>query len=122
VTAVVEPAPPKPLPEQFAALQRWDAWIQWTDAERVEKQVTTSVEDLAEFYNAMLPHAGEIYDYLVGVPIDDLMPHEDRALLCLAIAFAEIADGVEYYSPQSTAAKDMPRFVSAHDSIFGWRR
>lgn len=114
---------PTKLPAQFAELQRWDDWILWTDPERVQKQVTTGVEELAEFYNALLPRAGEIYDYLSHVSLADksAISDEDLALLVLAIAFAEISDGVEYYSPESTAAFDMPRFKSFHDSVFGGR-
>ena len=112
---------PKKLPAQFADLQQWDEWIQWDDRSRIEKHVTTSVEDLAAVYNALLPRAGEIYDYLSGVRLDGEISDEDMALLVLAIVLAEIADGVEHYSPGSTAAVDMPRWKTFHDSIFVWQ-
>ena len=108
------------FPQGFEELQRYEDWVLFTDAERVQKQVTTSVEDLAAFYEGMFPHAAAIYDHLAGIQLDE-MSDEDRALLCLAVAFIEIANGVEYYSPDSTAADAMPRFVSLHDSLFGWQ-
>lgn len=107
------------FPEGFEHLLEFEGWLRYTDAERVEKQVTTSVEDLAAFYERMFPHISAIYDHLAGVEID-AMTEQDRALLCLGVAFIEIANGVEYYSPDSTAADAMPRFVSLHDSLLGW--
>jgi hypothetical protein len=109
------------FPEGFEDLEAYSEWVLWTDEERVHKQVTTSVDDLAVFYRGMLPRAGAIYDHLATVPLDKPMSDEDHTLLCLAAAFGEIADGVEYYSPESTAADAMPRFISLHDSLFGWR-
>jgi hypothetical protein len=108
------------FPDGFEHLLEHADWVLWTEEERVEKQVTTSVEDLSQFYNAVLPHAGAIYDHLEGVQLD-AMSDADRALLCLGVAFAEIANGVEYYSPDSTAAEAMPRFRSSHDPLLGWR-
>ena len=69
----------------------------------------------------MFPLYGAIYDHLENVDLEG-MSSEDATLLCLAVAFTEIADGVEHYSPDSTAADAMPRFVSTHDSLLGWRR
>jgi len=108
------------FPEGFEHLRKYEDWVRFSDAERVEKQVTTSVEDLAVFYNGVFPHLEAIYDHLDRVELDE-MSDQDRALLCLGIAFLEIANGVEYYSPDSTAADAMPRFVSLHDSLFGWQ-
>ncbi len=81
--------------------------------------MTTSVEDLATFYNAVAPRAGDLYDYLAGVRMDDPISDEDMALLTLAVAFAEIADGVEFYAPDSTAPVDMPRWITSHHSVLG---
>jgi len=112
----------KQLPARFAELQRFEEWIQWEDEARVQKHVGADVEELAAFYDAMLARAGEIWDYLAEVRLADGLRAEDEALLVLAITFAEISDGVEYYSPDSTAAVDMPRFKALHDSVFGWQR
>lgn len=108
------------FPPGFEHLREFEDWVLFTDAERVEKQVTTSVEELAEFYEGMLPHIAAIHDHLENVAVDDIAD-EDRTLLCLGVMFIEIANGVEYYSPESTAADAMPRFVSRHDSLFGWQ-
>jgi hypothetical protein len=107
------------LPEQFKDLSAHGEWIAWTDEERVHKQANATVEELAVFYHAMLPRAEEIYDYLEPVDHEN-MSDEERTLLCLGAAFAEIADGVEYYSPESTAAAAMPRFLTSHDSLLGF--
>lgn len=112
----------KELPAQFADLQQWDEWIQWDDESRVQKHMAADVEDLAAFYNAMLARTAEIWDYLAQIRLDGEISDEDQALLVLAIAFAEVADGVEYYSPDSTAAVDLPRFTALHDSVFGWQK
>jgi hypothetical protein len=108
------------LPNGFEHLLEYEDWVLHTDAERVQKQVTTSVEGLAEFYEGMFPHVPAIYDHLEGIKLDELTD-QDRDLLCLGVMFIEIANGVEYYSPESTAADAMPRFISYHDSLFGWQ-
>lgn len=121
MSAAAQETRPKALPAQFSELQRWEEWILWDDESRVQKLVTSEVADVGAFYNEMLARAEEIWDYLAGVRLEDGLSAEDEALLVLAISFAEVADGVEYYSPGSTAAVDMPRFKALHPSIFGWQ-
>ena len=109
------------LPEGFEHLGDHLQWACWEESERMQLQVESTVEELAVFYDAMLPHVSEIYGYLENVPADESrMSDDDRTLFSLAVAFAEIADGVEYYSPESTSAAAMPRFRISHD-ILGWR-
>lgn len=120
ITLPPPPAGEVKFPPGFEALREYADWVLWTEAERVEKQVTTSVEDLAAFYHGVFPHLGAMYDHLAEIPIE-AMSDEDRTLLCLAISLMEIANGVEYYSPDSTAAEAMPRFACVHDSLLGWR-
>lgn len=112
---------PRTLPAQFADLQQWDEWIVWDDPSRVQKHVSADVEDVVAFYNAVAPRAGEIYQYLSGVPLEGDMADEDMALLALSVTLAEVANGVEYYAPDSTASVDMPRWKTHHHSILGWQ-
>ena len=108
------------LPEGFEHLSDHLEWARWDERERMQLQIDSTVEELAVFYDAVLPHVAEIYAHLANVPADDSMSDEDRTLFSLAVAFAETADGVEYYSPESTSAAAMPRFKISHD-ILGWR-
>ena len=114
------PATDRKLPEAFQHLSEHLHWASWEERERMERQASSTVEELAVFYDAMLPETAEIFAYLEKLPADDSMSTEDRTLFSLAVAFAEIADGVEYYSPESTSAAAMPRFKISHD-ILGWR-
>ena len=108
------------LPKAFEHLSGHLGWAMWEEKDRMERQVSSTVEELAEFYDAMLPHTGEIYKHLEKLDVSAEMSEEDRTLFSLAIAFAEIVDGVEYYSPESTSASAMPRFEIGHP-ILGWR-
>ena len=108
------------FPEGFEHLREFEDWVLYTDRERVEKQITTSVEELGAFYEGVFPHVPAIYEYLQSVELDE-MTDQDRALLCLGIMLMEISNGVEYYSPESTAAEAMPRFAPYHDPLFGWQ-
>ena len=114
------PATDRKLPEAFQHLSEHLHWASWEERERMERHASSTVEELAVFYDAMLPETAEIFAYLEKLPADDSMSTEDRTLFSLAVAFAEIADGVEYYSPESTSAAAMPRFKISHD-ILGWR-
>ena len=115
------PATEPKLPAPFEHLSEHLHWASWEEQERMERQVSSTVEELAVFYDAMLPLTAEIFAYLENVPIgESRMRNEDRTLFSLAVAFADIADGVEYYSPESTSAAAMPRFKISHD-ILGWR-
>ncbi len=114
------PATERKLPEAFEHLSDHLHWASWEEQERMERQVNATVEELAVFYDAVLPHTAEIFAHLENVPAEESMSTEDRTLFSLAVAFAEIADGVEYYSPESTSAAAMPRFKISHD-ILGWR-
>ncbi|QLQ09753.1 MAG: hypothetical protein HZY75_04405 [Nocardioidaceae bacterium] len=111
----------KKLPAGFGELQVWENWIEPDEMKRAERQVSVSVGDLGDFYRALLPHAGDIYDYLAEVPLDQDMKEEDLSLLLLAVALAEVADGVEFYAPAANAPEALPRMVPLHDSVLGWR-
>lgn len=105
------------LPREFQSLAAHEDWILWAEEERIQKRVDEGIEAVTAFYNGMLPHLERILQHLGSVKLGELSD-EDRALMCLTVAFVEIADAVEYYSPHSTAAMAMPRLRPSH-GVFG---
>ena len=85
------PATDRKLPEAFQHLSEHLHWASWEERERMERHASSTVEELAVFYDAMLPETAEIFAYLEKLPADDSMSTEDRTLFSLAVAFAEIA-------------------------------
>jgi hypothetical protein len=109
------------LPAPFADLQPWEGWIQPDEQDRVQRHVTVPTGYLGDFYRAVLPRIADIYDYLAEIPLGGEFKDEDLALLLLAVAFAEVADGVEFYAPSANAPDCIPRMIPMHDSVLGWR-
>jgi hypothetical protein len=83
------------LPEPFEQLTPWVAqWALATERERYEKLHRSSIEELREFYAAMLPCMPEILAYLDRYTVST-MPDEARALFHLAMTFAETAHPID---------------------------
>lgn len=106
------------LPSQFKDLTRFvDDWLFDTQMERTEKRLTSSMEIITEFYDAMLPRIQEILDYLDQYTLQDLPP-DAKALLALAYSLSEIAPAVEMFKqPHVTPTFDARNFLPTHESV-----
>lgn len=106
------------LPSQFKDLTRFvDGWLFETQMERTEKRLTSSMEVITEFYDAMLPRIQEILDYLDQYTLQDL-PSDAKALLALAYSLSEIAPAVEMFKqPYVTPTFDARNFLPTHESV-----
>lgn len=83
------------LPGQFAALEPFAAeWALSNEEDRFRNQMATSIEALREFYDAMLPRAEEIAEYLNALDLKAL-PDDARTLFHLLITFVESAHPIE---------------------------
>lgn len=83
------------LPREFADLDIWTGrWCVETQQARLERRVSSSMEELTIFYEAVLPHAERMIDYLNARPTDDLT-EMDLRLFRLLQSFFETSLAVE---------------------------
>lgn len=85
------------LPPGFQSLERFVAVWVLPDAEsRVARRQGSTLGEIREFYDAMLPLGEKALDYLRGFELGALPPEGER-LLRLMLSLAEIAPAVEWY-------------------------
>ena len=83
------------LPDPFSELEPFAAeWALSNEEDRFRKQMVTSIESLREFYDAMVPRAEEIADYLNALDLKAL-PDDARTLFHMLITFVESAHPIE---------------------------
>jgi hypothetical protein len=92
------------LPAAFAALQPYvEDWALPDENARFRKRIAASMEELREFYDAILPHMEAVMQYLRRCPVQGLPP-ADEALLRLALAYAEVSRVFEVWQQQDVRA------------------
>jgi hypothetical protein len=103
------------LPDHFQDLEPFvSAWALATGAERQAKRLSSTMEDIQGFYDAMLPRMGAIIEYLNQFPLDT-MPEDARALLYLTLSLAEVAPAVELFKqPGVVEGFDPARLIPVH--------
>ncbi len=101
------------LPAQFKELERFvEDWALPTQAERHRRRLTSSIEALRDFYNAIVPRMDEIIAYLNQLPIEE-QPDDGRRLFYLTMSLAEIAMAVELFKqPAVVDGFDPRRFIA----------
>jgi hypothetical protein len=83
------------LPPQFRELEPFVAdWALETEAQRLKRLVSTSIDELRTFYDAIFGRAEEIRDYLSERKLDALSA-EDKTLFFLLMTFIETAHPIE---------------------------
>jgi hypothetical protein len=92
------------LPKEFVDLQRFiaDGWARPSEHARLVRRVSSSVAEIKDFYETLLPRMEAIVQYLDRHPLDGV-PENDRPLLYLALAFMDVAPSWEMYK-----APDVP--------------
>lgn len=87
----------KQLPKVFSSLASFtNKWVLPSEAERHQTRLTTKLEELTLFYNAMLPEMEEIIGYLNGFDLKELN-EENQNLLLLSLSFIEVSTSVEFF-------------------------
>lgn len=86
-----------------------------TQNRRWEKRLASSKEDLIAFYDAVLPHLGDILDHADTFPLGEL-PEASARLYDLSLMLAEIAPNVELYAgePGIPHSFEEDRFIAVH--------
>jgi len=85
------------LPEQFPDLERFVAkWDKQGTAERYAVRLASTMEELQDFHDAILPRMAAIRAYLDGKSFD-AFSDADRRLGRLAFAWISAAEAVEVF-------------------------
>ena len=72
------------LPPEFSVLEPWLAdWCLDSEPERYAKRLSSTMEEIQAFYDAIFPRAEEAIAYLEKLPLDDLPDDAFRLLKLL---------------------------------------
>ena len=84
------------LPASFSDLQRFIDWALPTERERHDRRLSSTFNELRDYYNTLLPRMEAIVDYLNEYPLES-MPEAEKKLLYLGLMFIESAVAVEMF-------------------------
>lgn len=100
------------LPGEFAELEPFaHRWCLATETERWKERVSSSFDELEEFYNAMLPRVPEAIAYCDKFPLDE-MPDDAVNLLQMVYSFVLVSFPSELWHqnyPPDTRGTDFIR-------------
>ncbi len=101
------------LPDPFKDLEAFaPGWALATGTERNRKRLSSSMEEIRSFYDAILPLKDEVIQCLSAYPLGDL-PREAKTLLYLLLSLAEVAPAVEFFKqPRVVDGFEAERFVA----------
>ena len=107
------------LPAGFDDLTPYLEWSLDTESARSRKRLDSSMEEMQEFYDAMLPRVDDVMERL-GSLAPDAMPAAERNLFNLCLSLSEVSFAVEVYGqpevPNSMQELgEAHRFVIVHD-------
>ena len=88
------------LPAPFVGLEPFVHWALATEWERFIARESSSREELQMFYDAMMPRAPAIVEYLNRFPLDR-MPEDAARLLRMALSVVEVSIAIELYRQPS---------------------
>ena len=99
-----------PLPEPFQSLEPFRDWALATERERRTKRLSSSMEEIQAFYDALFPQLEAVVAYLDQFPLDQL-PQEAQPLYHLMLSLVEVTSAVElYHHPHIFEAIEPTRF------------
>jgi len=85
------------LPAEFSDLERFVAdWCLDSEPERYAKRLSSTMDEIQEFYDAIMPRAEDAMRYLEKFPLDDL-PENAWRLLKLLYSLILISFPVEIW-------------------------
>lgn len=99
------------LPALFRSLEPFSGWALAKESERIHKRLSSPMEELRAFYDAMLPQMETIVPYLNQFSLER-MPEEGQRLFFLTLSFVEVTSAVELYGqPGVINGFDPARFL-----------
>jgi hypothetical protein len=85
------------LPPEFSDLERFvDDWCLDSEPERYAKRLSSSMDEIQEFYDAIFPRAEAAIQYLEKFPLDEL-PDDASRLLKLLYSLILMSFAVEIW-------------------------
>ena len=104
------------LPPNFKDLEPYLDWALPTERARNRKRLTSSMEEIRAFYDAMLARVEPSLAYLNGFALDGILEAEQN-LLNLTLSLAEVANAVELFKTQPGVIYgfDPERFLAMHE-------
>jgi hypothetical protein len=103
------------LPGAFEDLEGFiKKWALTTADERLQNRMSSSMDEIQTFYDAMLPRVEQALEHLDRFPLDN-MPPAETCLYYLVLASAEASLSVEVYgAPRLPLAPEESRFKVTH--------
>jgi hypothetical protein len=97
------------LPAEFAELEQFaETWCLPTEAERFERRMASSMDDIMPFYDAFFPRLEEAIEFCDRYPLDDLPPEVEH-LVQLIHSLIMVSMAVEVFG--------QPKTVDAADAV-----
>ncbi|PUA19685.1 hypothetical protein [Glaciimonas sp. PCH181] len=91
----------KTLPTQFLEFEQFLNWALPSETQRRQKRESLSLEEIREFYDAVLPKAEAVFDYFRATESEcggaEKVGPETRLLFVLMLAFSEASLSVELH-------------------------
>lgn len=111
----------KSLPAQFRHLEEFLDWALPTETQRLQKRESCTMEEIREFYDAVLPNTSAIFDYFRATETAsggaDKVNSETRMLFTLMLAFSDASLSIELHkSPVVPDGMPGDKWKPEHDS------
>ena len=88
------------LPKEFSELEVWcEKWCLEGMKERNDQRHATPIDEIRDFYSAMLNRADDALEYLSALKLGDLNS-EQTNLLRLLCSLAEVGPAVEWFGSE----------------------
>ena len=98
------------LPEPFKHLEPFQGWAHSTEDARMRQRIDATMDEITDYYRALLPEVKNIANHLEAWPLDSL-PEQQKPLLYMALMFMETAMCVEFFHepdvPEALGAEHM---------------
>ncbi len=98
------------FPEQFQNLEPFRDWALAKESERRAKRLSSTMDEIQAFYDAIFPQMEAVVAYLNRFPLDQL-PEGTQQLYYLTLSLVEVTSAVElYHQPHIIEAIAPARF------------
>ena len=85
------------LPSDFSELEPFaEKWSRATEPERYEVRLSSTMEEMQAFYDAIFPRVQDALAYCDKFPLDDI-PDDARRLLLLLYSFVTVSFPIEVW-------------------------
>jgi len=116
----------KSLPAQFQELEEFLDWALPSETQRRQKRESSSIEEIQEFYYAILHKVRDVIDYFRAAEAvsggADKVDNKTRQLFALMLAFADASLSIELHK-SPTVPDGMPGDIwkPEHETV-GWQK